>query len=191
MRSFDWRVFSRVAARITVALAIATASFIVFAQSSQLRLVSTRWPPFTNQPGQPRFALDLVEAAFGRLGIATRSPSSMPRSSRRICSVGITTAAPRPGEIPSGTARCSSLSRISRIDWFSSGEKAATYRRPRSPPQRQANCDSRWLFVRKRHRRDHGDVRAVTERGRQPGPAPWRQRRLRVDGRARRPVPRQ
>ena len=73
MRSFDWRLFSRVAARITVALAIATASFIVFAQSSQLRLVSTVWPPFTNQPGQPRFALDLVEAAFGRLGITTKT----------------------------------------------------------------------------------------------------------------------
>jgi ABC-type amino acid transport substrate-binding protein len=32
-----------------------------------LSLVSTAWAPFTNAPGQPRFALDLVEAALGRI----------------------------------------------------------------------------------------------------------------------------
>jgi polar amino acid transport system substrate-binding protein len=32
-----------------------------------LSLVSTAWTPFTNAPGQPRFALDLVEAALGRI----------------------------------------------------------------------------------------------------------------------------
>jgi ABC-type amino acid transport substrate-binding protein len=36
------------------------------AQSRSLKLVSTAWSPFTNGPGQPRFALDLVEAALGR-----------------------------------------------------------------------------------------------------------------------------
>ena len=35
----------------------------------QLQLVSTAWSPFTNPPGQPRFALDLVEEALERLGI--------------------------------------------------------------------------------------------------------------------------
>ena len=40
-------------------------------QTSQLRLVSTIWPPFTNEPGQPRFALDLVEEATRRIGIKT------------------------------------------------------------------------------------------------------------------------
>jgi polar amino acid transport system substrate-binding protein len=39
------------------------------AQTRQLRFVSTAWPPFTNAPGQPRFALDLVEAALGRIGV--------------------------------------------------------------------------------------------------------------------------
>ena len=34
-----------------------------------LQLVSTVWSPFTNPPGQPRFALDLVEEALQRLGI--------------------------------------------------------------------------------------------------------------------------
>src|SRR4029453_10465023 len=38
-----------------------------------LRLVSTPWPPFTNEPGQPRFALDLVEAALGRIGLTART----------------------------------------------------------------------------------------------------------------------
>jgi len=47
------------------------ASLAVLAQTGRLRLVSTAWPPFTNEPGQPRFALDLVEAALGRVGLST------------------------------------------------------------------------------------------------------------------------
>ena len=43
------------------------------AQTNQLRLVSTAWPPFTNAPGQPRFALDLVEAAFSRIGLSANT----------------------------------------------------------------------------------------------------------------------
>ena len=50
-----------VAAAVTVAAG---------AQTTQLRLVSTAWTPFTNEKGQPRFALDLVEAAFGRIGVS-------------------------------------------------------------------------------------------------------------------------
>jgi polar amino acid transport system substrate-binding protein len=38
------------------------------AQATPLRFVSTAWPPFTNGVGQPRFALDLVEAALDRIG---------------------------------------------------------------------------------------------------------------------------
>ena len=100
MRSFDWRLFSRVAARITVALAIATASFIVFAQSSQLRLVSTVWPPFTNQPDSRVLRSTWSRRPSAVSGSPPRRPSSMPRSSRRPCSAGISTAAPRPGEDP-------------------------------------------------------------------------------------------
>ena len=37
----------------------------------QLHLVSTAWPPFTNPPGQPRFALDLVEEALKRVGVTS------------------------------------------------------------------------------------------------------------------------
>jgi len=38
-------------------------------QAVPLRLVSTAWTPFTNEAGQPRFALDLVEAALGRISL--------------------------------------------------------------------------------------------------------------------------
>ena len=50
-------------------LSIAAVSIVVTAQTKQLRLVSTAWPPFTSQPGQPRFALDLVETGLGRAGV--------------------------------------------------------------------------------------------------------------------------
>jgi polar amino acid transport system substrate-binding protein len=60
---------------VRTSLIVATLSLvgvlIVSAQSTQLHLVSTAWPPFTNRPGQPRFALDLVEAAFGRIGVTS------------------------------------------------------------------------------------------------------------------------
>ena len=38
-------------------------------ESRRLKLVSTEWSPFTNPPGQPRFALDLVEKALERIGV--------------------------------------------------------------------------------------------------------------------------
>jgi polar amino acid transport system substrate-binding protein len=53
----------------TAACVAASAAVLVTAQAAPLRLVSTAWPPFTNAPGQPRFALDLVEAALGRVGM--------------------------------------------------------------------------------------------------------------------------
>jgi polar amino acid transport system substrate-binding protein len=46
------------------------ASLLVGEQTAQLRLVSTAWPPFTNPPGRPRFALDLVEEALDRIGVS-------------------------------------------------------------------------------------------------------------------------
>jgi len=50
-----------------------TAVAVAVSAQAPLTLVSTAWPPFTNAPGHPRFALDLVEAAFGRLGIAAKT----------------------------------------------------------------------------------------------------------------------
>jgi polar amino acid transport system substrate-binding protein len=62
----------RSAFRAFLVIIVAT-SFAASAQTNQLRLVSTAWPPFTNQAGQPRFALDLVEAAFGRIGLSANT----------------------------------------------------------------------------------------------------------------------
>jgi ABC-type amino acid transport substrate-binding protein len=55
---------------LLVLLSIAAAASIALsAQTTTLRLVSTPWAPFTNEV-EPRFALDLVEAALGRIGMA-------------------------------------------------------------------------------------------------------------------------
>lgn len=58
-----------------VAPALAVAVFAAWAlaataQPVSLRLVSTAWPPFTNEAGQPRLALHLVETALERVGIS-------------------------------------------------------------------------------------------------------------------------
>jgi len=58
---------------VTLTLGVATASLVISAQSAPLALVSTAWPPFTNAPGQPRFALDLVEAALGRVSVTAKT----------------------------------------------------------------------------------------------------------------------
>jgi len=49
------------------------ASLLVAQHTAQLNLVSTAWPPFTNPPGRPRFALDLVEEALERIGVSATS----------------------------------------------------------------------------------------------------------------------
>lgn len=48
----------------------ALAAAVPSAQVSPLKLVSTAWAPFTNPAGQPRYALDLVEAGLSRIGVA-------------------------------------------------------------------------------------------------------------------------
>ena len=55
-------------ATLTV-VSVVAASLVLSAQSTQLRLVSTAWSPFTNVAGQPRFALDLVETALKRIDV--------------------------------------------------------------------------------------------------------------------------
>src|SRR3954468_1345510 len=54
-------------------LSCAALSLAISAQQVPLSLVSTSWPPFTNEPGQPRFALDLVETALGRVHIDAKT----------------------------------------------------------------------------------------------------------------------
>jgi len=58
--------------RAAVILLSVVFSVVTLAQPAPLMLVSTAWPPFTNAPGQPRFALDLVEAALERFGVTAR-----------------------------------------------------------------------------------------------------------------------
>jgi polar amino acid transport system substrate-binding protein len=58
---------------LSLIVATAPASQTPGPLTPQLRLVSTPWPPFTNEPGQPRFALDLVEAALGRIGLTAKT----------------------------------------------------------------------------------------------------------------------
>jgi len=55
--------------RLVALLVFSTVALVTFAQTKQLRLVSTAWAPFTNPQGQPRFALDLVEVALGRFAL--------------------------------------------------------------------------------------------------------------------------
>jgi ABC-type amino acid transport substrate-binding protein len=55
-------------------IALLVAGFCILGASAQtpvkpLRLASTPWSPFTNEPGKARFALDLVHAALDRAGI--------------------------------------------------------------------------------------------------------------------------
>jgi polar amino acid transport system substrate-binding protein len=58
--------------RVFTLVAVVVSAFVVLsAEPRTLRLVSTAWPPFTNDTGQPRFALDLVEAAFSRIGVTS------------------------------------------------------------------------------------------------------------------------
>lgn len=61
------------AAMLTGMLMLPAAPLFVWAQAAPLMLVSTQWPPFTNEPGQPRFALDLVEEALGRIGLTAKT----------------------------------------------------------------------------------------------------------------------
>jgi polar amino acid transport system substrate-binding protein len=63
----------RFAVTVFVALCVVTSSTAQSTQTGQLRLVSTAWSPFTNDSGQPRFALDLVETALGRIGLSART----------------------------------------------------------------------------------------------------------------------
>jgi len=63
----------RMTSALVLVLSCPALWLILGAQSAPLTLVSTAWPPFTNAPGKPRFALDLVEAALGRVGISAKT----------------------------------------------------------------------------------------------------------------------
>jgi polar amino acid transport system substrate-binding protein len=56
------------ASKLALAVLVAATAASPAWSQTQLQLVSTAWPPFTNAPRQPRFALDLVEEALKRIG---------------------------------------------------------------------------------------------------------------------------
>jgi polar amino acid transport system substrate-binding protein len=64
---FSRPAFLRCAA--AAALLISATLTLSARQAKDLRLASTVWPPFTNIAGQPRIALDLIEAALDRSGV--------------------------------------------------------------------------------------------------------------------------
>ena len=51
----------------------ASTTIAAAAPGRQLQLVSTAWSPFTNVPGQARFALYLVDEALARVGITAET----------------------------------------------------------------------------------------------------------------------
>ena len=65
------RPASAVVAIASVLSFVSAATLVLWAQIVPLKLVSTPWTPFTNAPGSPHFAADLVDAALGRVGIKT------------------------------------------------------------------------------------------------------------------------
>ena len=62
-----------IAISIGCASKMAPRTITAAAPGRQLQLVSTAWSPFTNVPGQARFALDLVDVALGRVGITAET----------------------------------------------------------------------------------------------------------------------
>jgi polar amino acid transport system substrate-binding protein len=59
----------RIARLMALVLWCVAGSLAVTAQPASLKLVSSARPPFTNVPGAPRLALDLIETALNRVGI--------------------------------------------------------------------------------------------------------------------------
>ena len=74
MRSLDAPIsLSRRTRAVMLVLSCPALWLTATAQPAPLRLVSTAWPPFTNAPRQPRFALDLVEDALRRINLTART----------------------------------------------------------------------------------------------------------------------
>ena len=69
IRLFRWiQRVSRTLLFLVIAIPI-----MASAQDWRLQLVSTAWSPFTDVPGQSRFALDLVEEALQRMGVVAET----------------------------------------------------------------------------------------------------------------------
>ena len=175
-------------AAVLLLVAAASVAVSLSAQTKPLVLVSTAWPPFTNLPGQPRFALDLVEAAFGRIGVSSKTT---------IVNANQFTTSLLTGQFDGSAAAWKDPER-ERVLLFSKpylenrlvlvarrgGDVSA---KDACRSQGQTGGDCRRLFLRRPdRRRRRADLRPLAQRGRQPLATAQRQRRRHADGRARR-----
>ena len=55
-----------------VALIAVSSLTLPRAEATELHLASDAWPPFTNEAGEPRFAIDMVQEALRRAGVKAR-----------------------------------------------------------------------------------------------------------------------
>ena len=171
---------------LTLVLLVAM-SLAGFAQTTQLRLVSTAWPPFTNPPGQPRFALDLVEGALGRIGRSGQTSIVEPARFNAALLGGSSTAAPPPGRTRSASGPLFPHP-ISRIGWSRGAERRRRLRDLARRPQRQAYRHRRGLCLWRCAQSLGGYAGPIAERGRQPHAAAREQDGLHADGRTGRPI---
>ena len=94
MRLFDAPICrGRWTRAVFLVLACVAPWLTVAAQPAPCGWSSTAWPPFTNAPRQPRFALDLVEDALRRINLTARTTIVSARNSRRPCSPACSMAA--------------------------------------------------------------------------------------------------
>ena len=73
-RARKTRIFRRIRyATGALLFLIIVAPMTATAEGRKLKFVSTAWSPFTNAPGQPRFAVDLVDVALNRIGVIAKT----------------------------------------------------------------------------------------------------------------------
>ena len=180
-------------ARLVLAILSCVAVSLAFTAQAPLTLVSTAWAPFTNPDGQPRFALDLVETAFDRIGIAaTTTIVDASQFTASLLSPRVRRQSRGVEGCRARTRRSSSLNPTSRIGSCWSGSAAPTCR-----PATLADLAGKRVAIvegyayRRLGRERRAGLRAMVERGRQPRAAALAARGgLHLDGRPGGPVSR-
>ena len=154
---------------------------------SRCRSFRPAWTPFTNEPGQPRFALDLVEAALGR---------TMRTAKTAIVPPAQFTTALLSGKFDGSAAawKDAERERVLRLFPALSREPPGAGRPSRRGcvgedarrSQGQARGDCRRLLVRRRGGQIRRHLRTGRQRRREPRTSAQARRRLHADGRSRR-----
>ena len=162
------------------------------AQPAPLRLVSTAWPPFTNAPRQPRFALDLVEDALGRIDLTARTTIvSAPQFTPSLLA-GLFDGSGAAWKDPE-RERALIFSqpylenRLVLVGRLGADVSAKTLGRSAG----QTDRHRRGLLLWRGDRQRRAGVGPIAQRGRQPHAAAQGDVGLHADGRARRPLHRE